>query len=71
MHEDAIKKGDRIVIVDDLLATGGTASAAAKLVEKLGGKVVGFCFLIELSFLKPREKLKGYEIFSLIKYKKE
>src|SRR3989344_3930028 len=68
MHQDAIKKGDRIVIVDDLLATGGTALAAAKLVEKLGGKVVGFCFLIELSFLHPREKLKGYEIFSLIKY---
>lgn len=71
MHEDAIKKGDKILIVDDLLATGGTALAAAKLVEKLGGKVIGFCFLIELSFLHPREKLKGYEIFSLIKYDSE
>ena len=71
MHEDAIMQGQKVIIVDDLLATGGTALAAAKLVEKLGGKVIGFCFLIELSFLHPREKLKGYEIFSLIKYDEE
>ncbi|MDO8537787.1 MAG: adenine phosphoribosyltransferase [archaeon] len=71
MHEDAIKKGNRVVIVDDLVATGGTPNAIIKLVEKLGGKVVCICVLIELSFLHPREKLKGYEVFSLIKYDEE
>ncbi len=71
MHVDAIKKGDKILIVDDLVATGGTGKAKAKLVEKMGGEVVGFCFLIELEFLNPREALKGYEVFSLIKYESE
>ncbi len=71
MHIDAVKKGDKILIVDDLVATGGTAKAKAELVEKMGGKVVGFCFLIELEFLKPREVLEGYDVFSLIKYESE
>jgi len=71
MHLDAINEGDRVLIVDDLVATGGTAKAKAELVEKLGGKVIGFCFLIELEFLKPREVLKGYDVFSLIKYDSE
>lgn len=69
IHEDAIRKGDNVLIVDDLLATGGTASAAAKLVEKLGGKVFSFVFLIELSFLKGREKIRKHPVFSLIDYK--
>ena len=71
IHKDAVKKGHEILIVDDLLATGGTLQAACKLVEKLGGKVVGILVLIELSFLKGREKLKDYELFSLIKYARE
>ena len=66
-----IKKGDKILIVDDLVATGGTAKAKAELVEKMGGEVVGFCFLIELEFLNPRKVLKDYDIFSLIKYESE
>lgn len=68
IHEDAIKKGEKVLVVDDLIATGGTAQAVCKLVEKLGGVVVGVCFLVELTYLKGREKLKGYDIFSLIKY---
>jgi len=68
VHEDAFRSGQRVLILDDLLATGGTAKAAAKLVESLGGKVAGFLFLIELSFLKGREKLKGYPVSSLIEY---
>ncbi|MCX6767155.1 MAG: adenine phosphoribosyltransferase [Candidatus Micrarchaeota archaeon] len=71
IHEDAVKKGDKVLLVDDLLATGGTIKAAAGLVEKLGGRVVGMAFLIELDYLKGREKLKGYEIYSLINYGKE
>ncbi len=71
MHIDAVKKGDRVLIVDDLVATGGTAKAKADLVEKMGGEVSGFCFLIELEFLNPRRLLKGYDIFSLIKYDSE
>jgi adenine phosphoribosyltransferase len=71
MHEDAIVPGDKVLIVDDLLATGGTSKAAVDLVEKLGGKVIGLCLLIELSFLHGRDKLKGYDIFSLIGYDKE
>ncbi len=71
IHEDAIKNGDKVLIVDDLIATAGTAKAAAGLVEKLGGKVVGFAFLIELSFLNGRKKLEGYEMFSLIDYDSE
>lgn len=68
MHIDALKEGDRVVLIDDLLATGGTANAACELVEKLGGKVVECAFVVELNFLKGREKLKGREIFSLVEY---
>lgn len=68
IHRDAFKKGDRIMVIDDLLATGGTTLAVFKLIEKLEGKVVGADFIIELEMLKGREKLKGYEIFSMIKY---
>ena len=71
IHKDAVKKGQKVLIVDDLLATGGTLRAACKLVEKLGGKVVGILILIELSFLKGTEKLQNYELFSLIKYARE
>ena len=71
IHEDAIKKSDRVLIVDDLIATAGTAKAAADLVEKLLGKVVGFAFVIELSFLNGRKKLEGYEVFSLVGYDSE
>ena len=71
MHVDAVKKGDKVLIVDDLVATGGTAKAKADLVEKMGGEVLGFCFLIELEFLNPRKVLEGYEVFSLIKYDSE
>ncbi len=68
MHEDAIRPGERVLIVDDLLATGGTAKATAELIEKVGGKIVGFAFLIELAFLNGRKNLKGYDVFSLIQY---
>jgi adenine phosphoribosyltransferase len=66
MHRDAVTKKDRVVIIDDLLATGGTARAAAQLIEKLGAKVVELDFIIELSFLKGRDRLKGYKIFAPI-----
>ena len=68
IHEDAISEGDRVLLVDDLLATGGTAAATSDLVHKLKGDVVGFAFLIELTFLKGRDRLGDHEIFSLIKY---
>jgi adenine phosphoribosyltransferase len=68
MHEDAIKPGQRVIAVDDLLATGGTMSATLRLVEQLGGQVVGVAFMIELAFLKGREKLRGYPLHSLIVY---
>jgi adenine phosphoribosyltransferase len=68
IHKDAIARGERVAIVDDVLATGGTAAAAAHLVERLGGTVVSMAFLIELAFLKGREKLAGYEIVSLLQY---
>jgi len=68
MHEDAVQKGQKILVVDDLLATGGTAAAACRLVEKAGGQVVECCFLIELSFLKGREKLGSHKAFSLLQY---
>lgn len=68
IHKDAIKKGQNVLIVDDLLATGGTSSVAIDLVEKLGGNVVGLDFLIELVDLKGREKIKGYDVKSIIKY---
>lgn len=68
IHQDSIIKGSRVAIIDDLLATGGTAAAAAKLVERLGGKVVKMAFLIELLFLKGRKQLSSYDVFSLIQY---
>lgn len=68
IHTDALKKGDRVAIVDDLLATGGTVLAGAKLVESLGAEVVAMEFLIELENLKGRDKLDGYNVNSLIKY---
>jgi adenine phosphoribosyltransferase len=68
IHKDAIGSGDRVLIVDDVLATGGTAKATAKLVEHLGGKVIGIACLIELTFLKGRDNLVGYDFFSLITY---
>ncbi len=71
MHADAIAPGERILIVDDLLATGGTAAAALALVRRLGGSTVGLAFLIELTFLGGRSKLAGAEVFSLITYDSE
>lgn len=68
MHKDAIKPGQRILITDDLLATGGTIEATIKLIEELGGIVVGIAFLIELSYLEGRKKLEGYDIFTLMTY---
>jgi len=68
IHVDAIEKGQKVLIVDDLLATGGTAKATCNLVEKLGGEIVGVAFVIELNFLKGREKLQGYDVFSLLQY---
>ena len=68
IHKDSIEPGDRVLIVDDVLATGGTARATARLVERLGGKVVGIACLVELTFLEGRDKLAGYDFFSLITY---
>lgn len=68
IHKDAIKPGDRVVIIDDLIATGGTTEAICKLIEKLGGTVVKIVFLIELEALKGREKLKDYDMVSVIQY---
>jgi adenine phosphoribosyltransferase len=68
MHRDGVHPGKRALIVDDVLATGGTAVAARSLVEQLGGKVAGLAVLIELGFLKGREKLPGLDVFSLVKY---
>lgn len=68
MHKDAIRAGERVLVVDDLVATGGTALATAKLVESVGGKLVGFGFIIELTFLDGRKKLEGYPTESLIRY---
>ncbi|MBN3490494.1 adenine phosphoribosyltransferase [Acholeplasma equirhinis] len=68
IHSDAIKKGDKVLIIDDLLATGGTVQATVQLVEKLGGEVVGAAFLIELDDLNGRSLLKDYDILSLIHY---
>ncbi len=68
IHEDAIQKGGKYIIVDDLLATGGTVEAACRLVEKLGGEVVRICFVMELAGLKGREKLARYDVKSLITY---
>ena len=71
IHKDSIKPGDKVVLVDDLIATGGTIQAAAKLIEQLGGEVVKMVFLIELVDLKGRELLKGYDIESVIQYEGE
>nr|WP_308550863.1 adenine phosphoribosyltransferase [uncultured Peptostreptococcus sp.] len=71
IHKDAIRPGQRVAIVDDLLATGGTTAAATKLIEKLGGQVVGLEFLIELTFLNGRDKLEGYDIQTLVQYDSE
>lgn len=68
MHKDAINADDNVLIFDDLAATGGTAKATIELVEKLGAKVAGIAFVIELSFLNPRQKLAGYDFFSLIQF---
>jgi adenine phosphoribosyltransferase len=68
IHKDAIGSGDRVSIVDDLLATGGSSLAAVRLVEKLGGTVAGVAFVIELDFLKGRQRLDGYSVSSLVQY---
>lgn len=68
IHKDAIKPGQRILIVDDLLATGGTINATIKLVEQLGGEVAGAAFLIELSYLEGRKKLEGYDVLALMSF---
>jgi len=68
MHKDAVGSGHKVLIVDDLLATGGTAKAVVDLVEQLGGEVVGLLFLVELDFLNGREKFEGYDVRSLIRY---
>ncbi len=68
IHQDAVQPGQAVLIVDDLIATGGTANAAAQLVETLGGKVVGFGFIVELTFLKGRSRLSGYDVNSLLAY---
>ena len=68
IHKDSIEEGKRVAIIDDLLATGGTVEAATKLIESLGGEVASIQFLIELEFLNGKEKLKGYDVESIIKY---
>ena len=70
VHNDAIEKGQRVLIVDDLLATGGTAQATAKLATSLGAQIAGLGFVVELDFLNGRDKLKGYDVFSLLHYDK-
>ena len=68
IHTDAFEPGERVLIVDDVLATGGTAKATATLVERMGGKVVGIATIIELTFLKGRDRLRGFDFYSLIQY---
>ena len=68
IHKDAISPGQKVLIIDDVLATGGTAAAVARLVEKLGGKVAGLGFILELDFLSGRQKLNGYDVHSLLHY---
>ena len=71
IHKDAIARGERVLLHDDLLATGGTIQAACKLVEQLGGKIVGLSFIVELSFLKGRRRLEGYDVFSIVPFDSE
>lgn len=71
LHRDAVKRGDNVLIVDDLMATGGTALAAAKMVETLGGVIVGLAFVVELTFLHAREKLQTYDLCALVQYDSE
>jgi adenine phosphoribosyltransferase len=68
IHTDGVRPGERVLIVDDVLATGGTAQATADLVERIGGKVVGLAFLIELAFLSGRDRLEGHDLFTLLEY---
>ena len=68
VHKDAVQPGQRVIIVDDLLATGGTASATVQLVKSLGGEIAGLGFVVELDFLKGRQKLQDYDVFSLLHY---
>jgi adenine phosphoribosyltransferase len=71
IHADAIQKGEKVLLVDDLLATGGTIAATCNLVKKLGGEIVGLAFLIELTFLHGRDKLRSYDLYSIISYDSE
>jgi adenine phosphoribosyltransferase len=71
LHIDSINKGDRVIILDDLLATGGTIRATANMVERLGGEIIEIAVVIELSFLKGREKLKNYEVYAIVDYDSE
>jgi adenine phosphoribosyltransferase len=71
MHKDAIEPGDKVLVHDDLLATGGTMNAVCQLIEKLGGKIVQVSFIVELSFLNGRDKLKSYDIRSIVNYENE
>lgn len=68
MHKDGMQPGQKVLIVDDLIATGGSAAATAQLVERLGGEVVGIAFLVELTFLNGVDRLKGYDVFTIVKY---
>jgi adenine phosphoribosyltransferase len=68
VHRDAVRNGQKVILVDDVLATGGTIAACAQLVRKLGGEVVGICFLMELTFLMGRQKLDGEKVFSVVQY---
>ncbi len=70
IHKDAVRPGQRVVIVDDLLATGGTANACAQLAKSLEAEIAGLAFVVELEFLKGRDKLQGYDVYSLLKYDK-
>jgi adenine phosphoribosyltransferase len=68
IHKDAVAPGEHVLVVDDVIATGGTAAATARLVERLGGEVMGFAFVLELGFLHGRDKLPGYEVHTLVTY---
>jgi adenine phosphoribosyltransferase len=71
MHKDAIKPGQRVLITDDLLATGGTIEATIKLIEQLGGIVAGIAFIIDLKYLNGMQKLEGYDVLTLVEYEEE